>query len=360
MNQSTMKNLLASTIFTYLFITTNIINTVHAFAFTLNDNHVVKSTTRISACTTTTQSKIILYVQSNTPTTTTNDYANPNRRSFLSQSIMSGLILSSSSKAAFAAGEGGDTSTSGEDMTTQMFNEDGSLKAGSTTADIEAKSSTVSILFPADPSNSDNDSSAKAIVSIDGSNANSAGVEDQGESSSSKIKTSYEIPDKWTPAPEYLDTLLSVREKACDHITVYQVPGTFKDNSILEKATTIGVAKALNFASTGQGVFPKALLSADVISGRKVTKVVSTNSDDSGEKKQKYYEFDLAVAPDTCGQSAENLNLGFCPYDTIVLISATIVDQKMMVCGVTCTKNEWKRANADLKRVRGSFFVESV
>ena len=68
--------------------------------------------------------------------------------------------------------------------------------------------------------------------------------------------------------------------------------------------------------------------------------------DDGETKKQKYYEFDLAVAPETCGQSAENLNLGFCPYDTIVLVSATIVDEKMMVCVVTCNKDIWKRANA--------------
>ena len=80
----------------------------------------------------------------------------------------------------------------------------------------------------------------------------------------------------------------------------------------------------------------------------------------SDGEKHKYYEFDIAVAPDSCGSSADNLELGFCPYGTsIVLISATIVNKKkMLVCGVTSTKAEWKIANADLKRVQNSFFVE--
>lgn len=112
---------------------------------------------------------------------------------------------------------------------------------------------------------------------------------------------------------------------------------------------------ALNFASTGPGIFPKTLGIADIVSGRKVMKKLSL---EDGEKNQKYYEFDLAVAPESCGQSAENLNLGFCPYDTIVLISATIVNEKMMVCAVTSNKEMWMRSNADIKRVRNSFFVE--
>lgn len=285
--------------------------------------------------------------QSQSPSTDSNPCQN--RRRFLTSSIISGVIAAGTSSAislpAFAnAGEG-------NDMTTQMFNEDGSLKEGAmnglSAKEIEAKSKTVSVIFP---SSSD---SQNAIVNVDGNNLLPL---DDSILSSSKLQTSYDIAEKWTAAPEYLDTLLASREKACEHITVFQVPGTFKDDSKLEKATTIGVAKALNFASAGQDVFPKTLASADIVGGRKVMKELSYGS---GEKKQKYYEFDLAVAPETCGQSAENLNLGFCPYDTIVLVSATIVDEKMMVCTVTCNKDMWKRANADLKRVRGSFFVEA-
>lgn len=234
-----------------------------------------------------------------------------------------------------------------EDLTSQLFNADGSLKEGAmnglSAKELEAKDKAVDVVFPI----LSNDA---AIVSIDG--------EGVLEKSDQNIKAAYNVPEKWTAAPDYLDTLLSSRERACDRITVYQVPGTFKDFSVLEKATTIGVAKALGFASVAKGVLPKTLPSADIVSGRKTAKSASSKEDET--EKRKYYEFDMAVAPDTCGSSAENLGLGFCPYDTIVLLSATIVEQKMMVLAVTCTKDEWKRSNADLKRVRNSFYVEAA
>jgi len=226
-----------------------------------------------------------------------------------------------------------------------MFNEDGSLKDGVIDGNkAEAKDITITVPFPA-PADA-----TSAITSIDGKDVKN----NTGEALT--ISASYQVPDKWTSAPDYLDTLLSVREKACEKIALFQVPGIYKDYSVLDKATTTGLAKVFNFKSIEAGVFPKTLASADIVSGRKVEKAFSRDNED--EKKRKYYEFDLAVAPDKCGSSEENLGLGFCPYDTIVLLSATIIEGKMMVCGVTCTKNEWKRSNADVKRLRNSFFVE--
>ena len=99
------------------------------------------------------------------------------------------------------------------------------------------------------------------------------------------------VPGKWTEAPNYLDTLLATREKACDRIIVYQVPGNFGDFNQLEKTTTIGVAKAL-------GILPDSITSADIISGKKVNKAErSASNGDDGSGTRKYYEFDLAVAP---------------------------------------------------------------
>ncbi len=255
------------------------------------------------------------------------------RRDFVSNSILNGLVSQ------ILIGDSNDA-VAGDDLTSQMFNEDGSLKDG---AVIEAKDQRIPVSFP---SSSD---AKSALVSIDGSVIGT-------ENNTACIKASYTVPEKWTAAPDYLDTLLAVREKVCDRIVLYQVPGVFNDFSVLEKASTIGVAKALGFNTVEKGTFPKSLPQADIVSGRKVNKIAS--SKDGEEEKRKYYEFDLAVAPDTCGSSAENLGLGFCPYDTIVLLSATIINGKMMVCGVMSTKDEWKRANADLKRVRNSFFVE--
>lgn len=226
------------------------------------------------------------------------------------------------------------------DLTKQMFNEDGSLKEGIIDGSIEAKDRFVNVGFPTSLS------SNSALVSVDGSPLQA--------SDHVTLNASYQVPTKWTNAPDYLDTLLSTREKACERIAMFQVPGFFKDFTLLEKASTIGIAKALGLGSIQSGVFPNSLSSADLINGRKVTKPAS---DDQDKNVRTYYQFDLAVAPDTCGNSAENLGLGFCPYDTIVLLSATIIDERMMVFGVSCTKDEWKRSNADLKRVRNSFLV---
>ena len=61
-------------------------------------------------------------------------------------------------------------------------------------------------------------------------------------------------------------------------ITIYQAPGKFKDDR-LQRATTIGVAKAVNVPED----FPR-LYKADTVSGRTVEK-----------GSQIYYEFDMAA-----------------------------------------------------------------
>lgn len=70
-----------------------------------------------------------------------------------------------------------------------------------------------------------------------------------------------------------------------------------------------------------------------------------------------FYDFDMASAPKECEMSPENLGLGFCPFNSIYLISAVVVDDALYVLAAACDKSEWKVANADLKRVRSSFSV---
>jgi hypothetical protein len=74
----------------------------------------------------------------------------------------------------------------------------------------------------------------------------------------------------------------------------------------------------------------------------------------------KFYEFDLAVAPKNCGDSKDNLGLGFCPFDSIYLLSAAVVNDSLYVMAVQCQKAEWKVANSDLKRARSSFSFDEV
>lgn len=217
-----------------------------------------------------------------------------------------------------------------DDLTSQMFNPDGSLKQG----DVEvAKTKLVAF---------DWDQSDNMMVNIDGKNT-------EGTSSGNKIRISYELPAKWGRGSDiYIDTSEGVNAPACKRITVYKAPGKASADR-LEKATTIGVGKALQVTDDlGK------LATADIIGGRK-----RTLSSNNGEK---YFDFDLASAPQKCDQSAskDDLGLGFCPYDTVFLISATILDESLYVMAIECDNLEWKQGNADLKRVRSSFSVETI
>lgn len=215
------------------------------------------------------------------------------------------------------------------DMTSKLFNEDGSLKEGEVE---EAKERVVEFKW---------DLSDQLSLNEDGTNLD-------GTKSGSQVRLSYGFPEKWSDGKNgdaiYFDRSEGTNAKACKRITVYQAGGP-ADFKKLEKATTIGVAKAINVPES-----LKRLYKADIVSGR----VAKRNG-------QTYYEFDMAAAPETCGDSKENLGLGFCPYDNIFLLSATIVDDRLFCIAVECDSTRiWKLASSDLKRVRSSFTVESL
>mmetsp|Transcript_5195 Transcript_5195/g.6786 ORF Transcript_5195/g.6786 Transcript_5195/m.6786 type:complete len:335 (+) Transcript_5195:19-1023(+) len=255
--------------------------------------------------------------------------AESGRRTFFASVGMAvtGLILPSQSYAE-------------EDLTTQLFYEDGSLKDG---VESEAKFRQVEFVW---------DGSASSItgsyqINIDGFDAKK--LSSEGES----VKISYDMPLKWkgpgeTGANQDLYTDLTVKGedvKALTKITVYQAPEPVKQQQ-LEKASTIGIAKAIN-------VLPEleALQTADLVGGRVRT---------VGSNKQMMFDFDMAVAPKTCGNSPENLGLGFCPFDTVFLLTATIVNERLYVFAIECDKDQWKRSNSDLKKVRSTFAVSSI
>ena len=235
------------------------------------------------------------------------------RRQFLFSSAFSSLLFRPS------------ISGADEDLTSQMFNPDGSLKEGLSYE--TAKTKQVDIKW---------DQSDSLQVNVDGQNV-------RGTSSGSQILISYALPGKWGEG--YIDKSEGVNAPTCRRITVYKAPGKATADR-LEKATTIGVGKALDVTDDlGK------LKTADIIGGRKRLK-----------NEQKYYEFDMASAPDKCaeGASKDDLGLGFCPYDSVFLISATIKDESLYVMAIECDNLEWKQGNAELKQVRASFSVESV
>jgi hypothetical protein len=244
------------------------------------------------------------------------------RRDVLSITVggVSSLVLLPSSPA-LADGE--------TDMTSQLFNPDGSLKEGKVE---EAKVRPVELKW---------DVSESGSLSEDGVNAS-------GTSSGTQIRLSYDLPEKWADGKGgdeiYFDRSQGANVKACKRITVFQAPGT-ADLKRLQKAATIGVAKALGVPES-----LKRLYQADIVSGRVSTK-----------NGQSYYEFDMAAAPETCGESTDNLGLGFCPYDNVFLLSATIVEDRLYCIAVECDSTKiWRLASSDLKRVRSSFAVDTV
>lgn len=217
-----------------------------------------------------------------------------------------------------------------EGMTTKMFNPDGSLK--DTDVETEARFRDVEFQF---------DASDYAAVNVDG--VNTATSSNQG----SAVNIQYQLPMKWasgTGADEiYVDRSEGVNGRACRRIVVYRAPGKTTIER-LEKASTVGIATSLE-AIDGL----KQLAAADLISGR------ALNQDG-----QKHFEFDMAVAPATCEKSKEDLGLGFCPYDSIYLLSATVLDDHLYVFAIEADKAQWKRASSDLKLVRSSFTVSSA
>jgi hypothetical protein len=245
------------------------------------------------------------------------------RREFLSHIGISSLVFLPTLTVSAAAEE------DGGGLISKLFNPDGSVKEG---VQVEAKERTVAFSW---------DVSDKLALSVDGTN--------QGDTKSGTgIRLSYILPQKWSDGSDgdvlYFDRSEGANVKACKRITVYQAPG-LADMSRLEKAATVGVAKSLDVPAD-----LKRLYSADLISGRT-----------SKRNGQTYYEFDMATAPDTCTNSKENLGLGFCPYDNIFLLSATIVNDRLYVISVECDSSTiWKLASAELKRVRSSLMVEEA
>eukprot|EP00980_Cylindrotheca_fusiformis_P028634 scaffold22620_cov131-Cylindrotheca_fusiformis.AAC.29 len=215
------------------------------------------------------------------------------------------------------------------DLTTQMFNADGSLKEG---VESEAKQRSVEFTW---------DFSDNLEMSEDGKNVG-------GTKQGNEVRLSYNFPFKWSDGKDgdevYFDRSGGTNAKACKRITVFQAPGK-ADVTQLSKASTVGVAKSIGAPGS-----LKRLYSADIIAGR-----IAKRND------QTYYEFDMAAAPPSCGSSAENLGLGFCPYDNIFLISATILDDRLYSIVVECDSTRmWKLASSDLKRVRSSFLVDKI
>ena len=254
------------------------------------------------------------------------------RRSFLSRITAGVVILLPAAASSVLLLVPAAASAIEDDLTSKLFNADGSLREDAT-IQTEARERTLEWKW---------DVSDQLAVNIDGSNAD-------GTASGGAVRLSYNLPEKWersSDSDRYMDQSQGSNLPACKRITVYRAPGRATVDR-LSKATRIGVARALDVPEYDS---LQDLQKADIIGGR---------SRVAGDDDQKYYEFDLAVAPPNCDMSDDtNLGLGFCPYDSIYLLSATVLEDRLYVICVESDKSEWKRANAELRRVRSSFQVQ--
>ena len=422
--------------------------------------------------------------ESGVDTTTTTTMGSGGRRSFLIRTAASAMVVTATrSSPTFAATISSDDSTN---LTSRLFNEDGSLRGGGD-SEQNIASKTISVVF-GDNSVTNSGANSKKVVplfSIDGSapSSNAVIVSKTPKSTipaptstptATLITTSttvaptpappsvpegaigitYDLPSKWTDGPGYLDTFESdgiSPPKACERIVVYRVPiPGFEDSiienidnddddtaadgdntkqpkkkkgglfgggkrkeedpvyKVLDKAASQGVANSIGVSllpDNGKGVgFPSALFGADVIGGKKVERSIiatpslpspsSTDGSNDGVSKtssssnrRKHYDYDMASAPKRCASAGDgstsgdsNLGLGFCPYDSVYLVSATILrpliaaasglgtsssetprsmrgPPVMVVFVLIATDDEWKRSSSDLRRVRDSFRV---
>lgn len=249
-----------------------------------------------------------------------------------------------------------DTTDSDEktDLTLRLFNPDGSLREG---VESEAKFRTLPVEWA-----SKQVASNQRLVNVNGvdqspiSSSVIATTDSsiQEEKSTAGIRVTYDLPDKWGSSGRsdlYLDRNDN-NLKACNRITVYQATSMAGavDNRVLEKAATTGIAKALDVPSD----IYSELKSADLIGGK--TRIVN-----NGQEQQKYFDFDMALAPSVCSDNGkENLGLGFCPFESIYLVSSTIVNGRVYAFVLECDKEQWKRANSDLRKVRSTFTVSTT
>jgi hypothetical protein len=165
--------------------------------------------------------------------------------------------------------DGGDNN----DLTSTIYNSDGTLKEG---VESEVKYRDVSFTWGQSDEISiheDGADTSKTSSTTKSSESDTTG--------SSQYTLSYQIPMRWSDGKDgdlvYFDRSVGVNSKAAKGITIFQAPGKANIDR-LQKATTIGVAKAMDVPEQFSRLYK-----ADIVSGRTVER-----------GSQKYYEFDMA------------------------------------------------------------------
>ena len=159
------------------------------------------------------------------------------------------------------------------DLTSQLFNPDGSLKDPNSVVVAQEKEVTLPFSLPPTSSNS-----VTFNVSTDGSSPSTTSSSD----AAATLKATYKLPTKWnldasSSLPLYYDSSEGKNGKSCNRITIYSVSAPKNlDMSTLEKASKVGVAKSLFMDSIPNGYFDQGVLKADLIGGRTSRKPIKS------------------------------------------------------------------------------------
>ena len=181
------------------------------------------------------------------------------RRDFIIKSLsVSSTILPVIANAAddddylYKRGEGGG------DLTSQLFNEDGSPKE----AIIGAQDNTINLPF----SLPTNINGVSINVATDGQSASPSTSE-----ATTNINASYKIPLKWnqdatSKVPLYYDSSEGKNGKSADRITVYSISAPDNlDMKTLDKASSVGVAKSLFMDQIPNSYYDKGVLESPLV-----------------------------------------------------------------------------------------------
>jgi len=146
------------------------------------------------------------------------------------------------------------------------------------------------------------------------------GVNTDRTSPGSRVTLSYSLPEYWDKNT-YVDDRTG--QKSCHRIIIYQKTGTSRTDR-LEKAPELGVARALDIGDR-MGMNLKANVNR--------SKITSSQSVVKGPQGQTFFEYDVRSA------------------DVTFLFSATIVNERIYVCIVECTEEQYQRAETDLRGI---------
>jgi len=150
--------------------------------------------------------------------------------------------------------------------------------------------------------------------------------------------TFYVVPSAWIPAPamnSFTDKF--TEDRVAQRIAVAKTSTTLTSISDLGKIENVNAAKALGL--------DESYIRADLVACAK--------KKDSND--QLFYQWDLALAPKKCEAGDQFGGALGCSNNQVVLLSATVKDNQLVVLQINSNIDEWRKRGTSLRDLRNSF-----